>query len=300
MSGISEQPAPSIETPPPPPRDGRDWRRFFEKIAPVLTLALLIAATALMERAPTDQHYFLKPENLINILWQWSAIGIIALGMTLVIISGGIDLSVGSLVALAGGLGIWVMNTVISAPAILQGIDDASAAGIAPIDGPVRAWLAHFFIHHHLDGNENWGVFIGIATILAVGNGRRIAQWDPDRKRTNRAVHRDAGRSGGIPIFGIGIGRRWGFEFGERSAFPGRRTRGRGDSGVAAAQWPTPAIAVYGHCVSYPGGTDGGPAEQDAVWALCRGGGIERAGGAILRDQRRSRQDSDLHAYGGT
>lgn len=38
---------------------------------------------------------FLKPQNLINILQQWSAVGIVAMGMTLVIGAGGIDLSVG-------------------------------------------------------------------------------------------------------------------------------------------------------------------------------------------------------------
>lgn len=169
MSGISEQPAQNTDAPPPPPRVARDWRTLFETIAPVVTLAMLVIATALMEGARTGQHHFLKPENLINILWQWSAIGIIALGMTLVIISGGIDLSVGSLVALAGGLGIWVMNTVIGASGILQGIEDAKAGGMAPADGAVRAWMAHFLINHHLDGSENWGVTIGIATILAVG-----------------------------------------------------------------------------------------------------------------------------------
>lgn len=44
---------------------------------------------------------FLKPSNLINILRQTSVNGIIAIGMTLIIISGGIDLSVGSLLALS-------------------------------------------------------------------------------------------------------------------------------------------------------------------------------------------------------
>ncbi len=45
---------------------------------------------------------FAKPTNLINILKQASINGILAVGMMFVIISGGIDLSVGSIVALAG------------------------------------------------------------------------------------------------------------------------------------------------------------------------------------------------------
>lgn len=44
---------------------------------------------------------FLKPSNLLNVANQISVIAIVAIGMTLVIISGGIDLSVGSQVGLA-------------------------------------------------------------------------------------------------------------------------------------------------------------------------------------------------------
>ncbi len=44
---------------------------------------------------------FLKPENLLNIANQIAVIAILAIGMTLVIITGGIDLSVGSLIALS-------------------------------------------------------------------------------------------------------------------------------------------------------------------------------------------------------
>ena len=45
---------------------------------------------------------FLTPENLLNVLRQNSMLGIVALGMTFVILTGGIDLSVGALAGLAG------------------------------------------------------------------------------------------------------------------------------------------------------------------------------------------------------
>ena len=45
--------------------------------------------------------YFLTPENITNILLQTSINGILAMGMTLVILTGGIDLSVGSVLAFA-------------------------------------------------------------------------------------------------------------------------------------------------------------------------------------------------------
>ncbi|MDR0403298.1 MAG: ABC transporter permease, partial [Treponema sp.] len=53
---------------------------------------------------------FLSPGNLINIVKQASYTGIIALGMTLIIISGGIDLSVGSMMAFSGGITIFLLN----------------------------------------------------------------------------------------------------------------------------------------------------------------------------------------------
>jgi galactofuranose transport system permease protein len=45
---------------------------------------------------------FLTPENLLNVVRQNSMLGLVALGMTFVILTGGIDLSVGSLLAVAG------------------------------------------------------------------------------------------------------------------------------------------------------------------------------------------------------
>lgn len=53
---------------------------------------------------------FLQFRNLTNILRQISYTGIIGLGMTLIIISGGIDLSVGSMTAFTGGITIFFLN----------------------------------------------------------------------------------------------------------------------------------------------------------------------------------------------
>lgn len=80
-------------------------RRFdYETYGPLIALVVLVAVSAF------SSPYFLKPENLLNILRQVSYSGIIALGMTFVIIAGGIDLSVGSMTALVGGLVILSLN----------------------------------------------------------------------------------------------------------------------------------------------------------------------------------------------
>lgn len=59
-------------------------------------LAIVLVVTALTAGS------FVTPRNLTNLLRQASINGILATGMTLVILTGGIDLSIGSLVALAG------------------------------------------------------------------------------------------------------------------------------------------------------------------------------------------------------
>lgn len=73
---------------------------------PVLgLLALCIAGTLL-------NGDFATVDNLMNVLTRTAFIGIIAVGMTFVIISGGIDLSVGSMAALIAGCMIYFMNAL--------------------------------------------------------------------------------------------------------------------------------------------------------------------------------------------
>lgn len=63
-----------------------------------------LGAPALVSPRPYRWPNFLKSENLLNIANQIAVIAIIAIGMTMVIITGGIDLSVGSLLALSAVL----------------------------------------------------------------------------------------------------------------------------------------------------------------------------------------------------
>ena len=75
----------------------------------VIGLILLVIISAIL--SPT----FLKPVNLMNVITQISSASLVAIGMTFVILSGGIDLSVGSVVAFSGvviamttpAIGLW-------------------------------------------------------------------------------------------------------------------------------------------------------------------------------------------------
>jgi ribose transport system permease protein len=54
--------------------------------------------------------FIYPPTNIMNIIRMQSYTGIIALGMTFIIISGGIDLSVGSMMAFVGGITVFFLN----------------------------------------------------------------------------------------------------------------------------------------------------------------------------------------------
>ncbi|CAI0773514.1 ABC transporter permease [Serratia fonticola] len=74
---------------------------------------------------------FLTVPNLLNILQQSSINGIIALGMTLVIISGGIDLSVGPTAALSAVLGATLMVAGVPVPlAIMATLGVGALCGV--------------------------------------------------------------------------------------------------------------------------------------------------------------------------
>jgi ribose transport system permease protein len=90
---------------------------------------------------------FLKTENLLNIANQIAVIAIIAIGMTLVIITGGIDLSVGSLLALSA-----VVATLL--------IRDAAGGERATVLGMVACSLAAILLC------AGTGFFSGLAITL--------------------------------------------------------------------------------------------------------------------------------------
>lgn len=82
----------------------RSWAAHVHGIGPVVGLVLLCIAGTLLNPD------FATFDNVMNVLTRTAFIGIIAVGMCFVIISGGIDLSVGSMAALIAGCVILLMN----------------------------------------------------------------------------------------------------------------------------------------------------------------------------------------------
>jgi len=93
-----------------------------------IILALIILAVALSFLSP----YFLTINNLFNVLLQASINLIVAVGMTFVITSAGIDLSVGSIVALAG---------MVMADAMSKKMGLPIAVGLALVVGTLSGCL---------------------------------------------------------------------------------------------------------------------------------------------------------------
>src|SRR5581483_752632 len=99
--------------------------RRLQRLLPFLTLIVLFLALAI-----TTPH-FLTQVNLASVARQTAVINIMALGMTLVIITGGIDLSVGSILAIAGLFGTMAIRDGKPIPiAIAIGIGAGFVCGL--------------------------------------------------------------------------------------------------------------------------------------------------------------------------
>lgn len=106
-------------------KNNKAFKTFFGKYAIYLVLLFEIIFFSVVSE------YFLSIENLINVLRQVSIVGMMAVGMTFVILTGGVDLSVGGVTACVGVICAKLMvsgvNPVIS---ILVALLFAAAVGI--------------------------------------------------------------------------------------------------------------------------------------------------------------------------
>lgn len=107
-------------------------------------IGLLILVIVLSLMSP----YFLTIPNLLNIVRQVSIIAIISFGMTMVILTGGIDLSVGSMLAFSGAIaaGMMVNSGLNVFLAILIGLAAGTALGLFNGIAVAKAKLPAFIV----------------------------------------------------------------------------------------------------------------------------------------------------------
>lgn len=135
-------------------------------------LAAIIACTTLSLVTDT----FATPQNIFNVTRNFAFVAIVALGMTVVIISGGIDLSVGSVLCLSAmvlaifmnaGNSLWLSATIAIATSLLVGF----------INGVLIAWLRI----------PSFVVTLGMLSVarsaaMVLSNNKMIFQFGPDEK----------------------------------------------------------------------------------------------------------------------
>ena len=92
-----------------PFRPGRSGGGFFRSILAFKEASILVIFFLLCIALSIVSPYFLTVDNLTNVVRQFSMTAIISVGMTMVIITAGIDLSVGSIVGFAGCVTGWML-----------------------------------------------------------------------------------------------------------------------------------------------------------------------------------------------
>jgi ribose transport system permease protein len=122
------------------------WRRGFFASQTAYVAAALIVIMMVMSLLSSA---FLSPGNLANVAKNFSFVGIVTLGVTLVIVTGGIDLSVGSTMALSA----------ITCAIVMQAVSGTALDGIP---------LVGMFV--------SLGAGLGVALLIGLTNGLLIAR----------------------------------------------------------------------------------------------------------------------------
>ncbi len=148
------------------PKDARRLKGSLGRISAVRDLGVLIAATLIGIVFGLTAPGFLSTYNLFNLFRQTSELGIIAMAMTVLIVSGEFDLSVGSIYAVTGvvtgllfkmaGLNIWLAGIGGLSAAMLLGFLNGLLVTAARMNSFI-ATLATMM------------VFRGIAMVLSQG-----------------------------------------------------------------------------------------------------------------------------------
>ena len=140
----------------------RRWPQEMSILLVLIGVALLFEVLGWFVQG---QSFLANIARLQIMILQVSVVGIIAVGVTQVIITGGIDLSSGSVVA--------------------------ATAMIAATFAQSSTWPKVFY-----PSLVDLPWFVPLAVGLAIGAARRSGQWRPDRLHENPAIHRHARHDG--------------------------------------------------------------------------------------------------------
>jgi ribose transport system permease protein len=133
--------------------------RVTQKLLPFVSLIVLFVALSVASP------YFLTANNLASVARQTAVFNTMALGMTIVIISGGIDLSVGSILGLSGLVGTMALERGYPIPVgVLIGLLVGTVCGLANGIMVTKLRIPPFVVTL-----GTLGIFRGLALIISNG-----------------------------------------------------------------------------------------------------------------------------------
>jgi len=145
-------------------------QQILQKYGIVFVLFIMIIGISILEPA------FLSRSNLFNVLTQTSIFGIMALGLTFVIISKGIDLSVGSVLALSGVIAASLAQTADATGKFFPNLP------VMPVIVPILAALAVGALCGGISGaliaKTNIPAFIATLGMMTVARGMALIYSD--------------------------------------------------------------------------------------------------------------------------
>jgi ribose transport system permease protein len=145
---------------------GARRRQVLARLGPFLGLIAVIAVFALMTDSPSQ---YLSVRNFRIVVAQTVIVALGAIGMTMIIVSGGIDLSVGSVIALTG---------VVTALGLRDGMTPLLALLLGVAAGGVIGLVNGLAI-------TRLKVIPFIATLGMLGVARGVAKWVADQQTVN-------------------------------------------------------------------------------------------------------------------
>lgn len=152
------------------------WSRIkaFDYLPLIIAFALIVAFFGI-----TTNHFF-AVRNFLNILLYASNVGILSCTMTLILVSGGIDLSVGSVIALGGiVLGTCIQRGIPTFPAIL------ACMAVTTLTGLYNAvMITRVHVNPFITTLAGMQMFRGAAYIIT--NGKSITITDAAIKTIGR------------------------------------------------------------------------------------------------------------------
>jgi ribose transport system permease protein len=141
-------------------------RALFARLGPSLALLFVVGVFAVLTNAPS---HYLSPVNLRIVLSQTVIVALGAIGMTMIMVGGGIDLSVGASIALTG---------VIAAIGLRDGWNPWLAVSVAILAGGIVGLTNGLLI-------TGLRVIPFIATLGMLGIARGVAKWLAQEQTVN-------------------------------------------------------------------------------------------------------------------